>query len=401
MDKWLEELPQDVFDKILNLCSLRETIRMSSVSKSFYSLSKQNIKRRRPQLPWLMMVSNPNSKLEQEEEARCFFSLSDRTIHSIKIPEIRGKCCCGSFNNGKAAGWLMTTGSNLEIRLLHPWRGIQMQLPHYSTIYPADYHPYFIRQWPQFTIRKAAMSDDAAVVAVINEPGEIAFCRTREDEVWTRISCPFDQFYKFHDVIYHKEQFYVVGGDGKVGVLRINTAYPYLEILSEMIGKIGALRFHGKYNPLAYHRNYLVADSASESLFIVRRVAHSHYNKNGFEVYELELQESTKDYKKNAVEVESLGDRVMFLGLSSSILVMAGQFSGLKGNCIYFTDDCLKNTSFANESTDMGIFDMEDETIRPLFEDRAHPLFSPPIWITPPGVESISPSQIPSSRQGE
>lgn len=63
------------------------------------------------------------------------------------------------------------------------------------------------------------------------------------------------------------------------------------------------------------------------------------------------------------------------------MLVMARQFSGLKGNCMYFTDDRLKYTSFGNERTDMGIFDMEDETIQPLFQDRAHPLFSPPIWI--------------------
>lgn len=180
------------------------------------------------------------------------------------------------------------------------------------------------------------MSDDGAVVAVINQPGKIAFSRTREDEVWTRISCPFHWFYKFQDVIYHEGQFYVVGKDGKVRVLRINTVYPYVEISSEMIEKIGALCFHGKYNPQAYHhRNYLVADSASESLFIVRRVVHWHYNKIGFEVYELELQESTKEYQKNAVEVESVGDRVMFLGLNSSILVMARQFSGLKGNCIF------------------------------------------------------------------
>ncbi|XXG72026.1 hypothetical protein AAC387_Pa07g1210 [Persea americana] len=395
MVTWLEELPQDVSDKILKLCNLRDIVRMGCVCKSWYSLSKQNI-RKRPPLPWLMMVCNSSLENEAEEEARCFFSLSEDTIYSIKLPEIRGKCCCGSFSNGNAIGWLMTIDHNMDIRLLHPWRRIQLQLPHYSDIFPKDYNTYFIRLWPQFAIRKAAMSDDGAVVAVINEPWKIAFCRTREDNVWTRISCTFDHFYKFHDVIYHKGQFYVIGNDGKIGVLCINTPYPFVQNLTEMIEKIAALRSHGEYNPQSNYRSYLVADSANESLFIVSkvimRVTNSH-NKYGFEVFELGLEESTGEYKKNVVEVESLGDRVMFLGLSSSMLITACQSLGIKGNCIYFTDDRLKHSLYilpADESENMGIFNREDKTVRPLFQDRYHPHYSPPIWITPPGLERIS-----------
>ncbi|XXG65636.1 hypothetical protein AAC387_Pa05g3286 [Persea americana] len=103
----------------------------------------------------------------------------------------------------------------------------------------------------------------------------------------------------------------------------------------------------------------------------------------GFEVYEKLLEESTE---KKTVVLESIGDMAMFLGMNSSMLIMAGQFPGLEENCIYFTDDlCGPHylNRLPNGCTDMGIFNLEDKTIRPLFLKRFHPPFSPPTWITP------------------
>ncbi|RWR84143.1 hypothetical protein CKAN_01293200 [Cinnamomum micranthum f. kanehirae] len=117
MDKWSEGLPEDVFDHILNLCSLRDSIRVGLVRKSWHRVSKLNISKR-PQLPWLMMPSNPNCRSAEEEgeEGRCLYSLSDDTIYyGIKIPHVRGKKCCASFSN--SGGWLMTIDENLENKL--------------------------------------------------------------------------------------------------------------------------------------------------------------------------------------------------------------------------------------------------------------------------------------------
>eukprot|EP00268_Persea_americana_P027408 TRINITY_DN26796_c0_g1_i4.p1 TRINITY_DN26796_c0_g1~~TRINITY_DN26796_c0_g1_i4.p1 ORF type:complete len:182 (+),score=9.69 TRINITY_DN26796_c0_g1_i4:71-616(+) len=173
-DKWSKGLPRDVLGRILNLCSLSDGVRMGCVCKSWSLVSKWS-RRRRRELPWLMMSSDPNSKYEGEEEVRSFFSLSENRIYSIKIPEMRDWICCGSFNNG---GWLLIINRNLQIRLFHPWRKVQLQLPHYSTIHPVG----FIRPYPpgfQYTaIRKAAMSDNAALVAIIDSQQRLAFCRT-------------------------------------------------------------------------------------------------------------------------------------------------------------------------------------------------------------------------------
>ena len=81
----------------------------------------------------------------------------------------------------------------------------------------------------------------------------------------------------------------------------------------------------------------------------------------------LRLEESTGKYKNNPVRVKSFGDRVKFLGMNSSI---GGQFPGLKGNCIYFTDDYFSQIIFDSlpiGRADNGVFNMEDRTISPLF----------------------------------
>lgn len=94
MDKRLEELDEDVLYWILSYCSLLDYNRMGAVCKSWLSISKWSISSLPPQLPWLMMLSNPG--LTSVEEERCFFSLSDSTIYdAIKFPEICGKRCCG------------------------------------------------------------------------------------------------------------------------------------------------------------------------------------------------------------------------------------------------------------------------------------------------------------------
>eukprot|EP00268_Persea_americana_P047588 TRINITY_DN4972_c0_g2_i4.p1 TRINITY_DN4972_c0_g2~~TRINITY_DN4972_c0_g2_i4.p1 ORF type:complete len:159 (-),score=11.31 TRINITY_DN4972_c0_g2_i4:549-1025(-) len=146
---------------------------------------------------------------------------------------------------------------NLEMRLFHPWRRIQLQLPNPSTLpcrYVSTGHPNLA----VMKIRTAAMSDNAEVLVVIHESSRLAFCRIG-DNIWTHINTRG----AFDDVIYHKGQFYVVSIDGRVGVLYIDDINPNVEIISE--------KFIGN----AYTRAYLVADSASGRLFILVRKSDS------------------------------------------------------------------------------------------------------------------------------
>ncbi|KAJ8626046.1 hypothetical protein MRB53_019353 [Persea americana] len=384
MDKRLKLLgiDEDVLYLILNQCSLRDCIRLRAVCKTLLQVSRWSTGSS-TRLPWLMMISDPNSSSVEEEEARCFFSVSDSTIHNaIKFPEIRGKRCCGSFYNANARGWLIAIDDdNFESLLFHPWRKIQLQLPDHSSLpRKLPLRPFFANM----KIRTAAMSDDASVVVVVYDAYHSAFCRIG-DEVWTLINpIANNSFQYICDVIYHRGQFYVVNIEGRVGVIRMNAEDPCVEFLSEEVMTDG------------YPRTYLVSDS--ERLLIFVRNSPSlmdeqipeplDYNIRktlGFKVYELALEENG-EWKKDPVEVKSLGDRIIFLGQNSSILFMAGQISGFKGNRIYFTDDFMEACFYKSPIgyLDLGVFNMEDKTIQRLFADRGHPILSPPIWIAPP-----------------
>ncbi|RWR94719.1 putative F-box protein [Cinnamomum micranthum f. kanehirae] len=399
--KQLEELAldEDVMYRIFNQCSLRDTIRMGAVCKSWLSVSRWST-RARPQLPWLMMLPNSDSRAEEKEddhpqslqkqegEFRSFFNLSENTLYDpVKFPELVGKRCCVSFNNADACGWIMTIVNHyLEMQLFHPWRRIQLQLPNYSTLPPGNAYPpsYFSVSYFQHDHRifKAAMSDDAAVVMVINErSSKLAFCRIG-DNVWTHVSSSTREAY--FDVIYYNGQFYAIAFRGRLGVVHIDTTHPYVEILTELI-------IVDRFYP------YLVADSASKSLFIVLRscaenriqqyphISMSFITTSDFKVFEIGLEE-TGDYKKNPVELESLGDRVIFLGRNPSMIFLASQFRGLEGNRIYFTDDRMER--FGHEIplkfVDVGIFNMEDKSVQKLFLTKACHSSSPPIWVMPP-----------------
>lgn len=60
----------------------------------------------------------PNNEEEENEDpdSRVFYSLSKQQIHTIRLPEIRGKRCCGSSQNG----WMRILDEESDIFLLHP-----------------------------------------------------------------------------------------------------------------------------------------------------------------------------------------------------------------------------------------------------------------------------------------
>ena len=120
MDDWLY-LPRDLLERISGFCIISDArispdyIRMRSVCKSWRSILKYGMPR---ELPRLMTL--PNNNKEQKEslkDTRVFYSISKQKIHTISLPKIRGKRCCGSFQNG----WLMIVDDKLDIFLFHPW----------------------------------------------------------------------------------------------------------------------------------------------------------------------------------------------------------------------------------------------------------------------------------------
>lgn len=215
------------------------------------------------------------------------------------------------------------------------------------------------------------MSDDESVVVVIHDMWALAFWR-RGDKIWTSVRNSWRD--NVSDVLFHKGKFYAVTCDGELAIIHIDTINPYIELLTDRIKKI------------LDRRIYLAADSVSEGFFIFMRIKSNIHMTLDFKIYEVVLAE-TGEYKRDLVEVRSLGDRIVFLGQNSSMVVVASKFP-VEGNCIYFTDDLLEaklhEPPIGIGCIDLGVFNVEDRTIQPLLPDRYHPTFSPPVWITPP-----------------
>ncbi|KAJ8628737.1 hypothetical protein MRB53_022060 [Persea americana] len=381
MANWAD-LPHDLLLRISDFYIAPDFIvRMQSTCKSWRSILKGSIHH---ELPWLMML--PNNK-EEDADARDFFSLSKKKMHTILLPEMRGKRCCGSFQNG----WLMTVDEKLNICLFHPWSKKKFDLPHQSTFknQPFEVEDYSMEEIRDRDIRKAALSDDGKVVVVIYGVGSLAFCRIG-DEVYTEIESGIGA--DAEDVIYHKGQFYTLSVVYDIYILHIEEGNnPHGEKLTEKL----------EFNPLASMVfGYLVPDVLTDSMFVIIRdinlIQHTSELDTclaqtcHFRIYGVTLEEGAQARMlKKFEEVESLGDRTLFLGHNSSIVVMASQFPGFKGNRIYFADDYMEHYC-ANPygCRDLGVYSLEEGTVEELFIDRFHPIQSPPLWIATPPYSS-------------
>lgn len=165
---------------------------------------------------------------------------------------------------------------------------------------------------------------------VLNGLG-MAFVYRRGDDVWTKFSQLPNTImvnFRLDDVIYHMGDFYAVDASGSIGLLRTNVA------------KLQHVELNVKPYNYDLLRNYLVGDSTSGRLYLVERIGElinwdSGYRTKGFNVYE--IKKGAKKIKETLMVVQSLDDGVIFLGLNSSLLVMASQFTGnIRRNCIYF-----------------------------------------------------------------
>ena len=87
-----------------------------------------------------------------------------------------------------------------------------------------------------------------------------------------------------------------------------------------------------------------------------------------FKVYRVDLT------AKKFVEVSSLGDNVLFLGLNQSLCLCAKEYPELKGNHIYFTDAFGKH-----EKRDMGVFNLDNLTSEKIVSPRISSNWPPPI----------------------
>ncbi|CAN6200686.1 unnamed protein product [Urochloa humidicola] len=109
---------------------------------------------------------------------------------------------------------------------------------------------------------------------------------------------------------------------------------------------------------------FSVSEDGSESE--LDTVSYRHYT-TVFKVYIVDLA------AKKLVEISSLGDNVLFLGLNQSLCLCAKEYPQLRGNHIYFTDDDEHMVfGFKNKCRKMGVFNLDNK--------MSQKIVSPPIW---------------------
>nr|DAD41744.1 TPA_asm: hypothetical protein HUJ06_016067 [Nelumbo nucifera] len=182
-------------------------------------------------------------------------------------------------------------------------------------------------------------------VAVRYGFGKLGFFRA-DDESWTVLGhepSPFD------DVVCYDGKFYAVDNTGKALAV---------EILSLNVTKLIDTGFN-----------------TGNSIYENQEQNYDHVT--------IEETKQLKVFKldhsgRKWVEVKTLGDRILFIGANCSFSASASDFSGCKGNCIFFTDREQGDGRFS--ANDIGVFDLENGSIGPL---ASYPGYSQLFWPLP------------------
>lgn len=115
---------------------------------------------------------------------------------------------------------------------------------------------------------------------------------------------------------------------------------------------------------MGYKQWYLA--NLNGSLLLVGRIREYHVPVYGYETFSFVAYKLEREESKWS-DVESLGDKMLFLGWNCSHSVSALDFNKCKGDCIYFTDDNLMVCAdFIWEGHDFGVFDFHGGNVRRL-----------------------------------
>lgn len=241
-----------------------------------------------------------------------------------------------------------------------------------------------LRQMRDVFVRKVILSHSPAnecpfiALAIVSSnltaTSELVYCKNGEN-CWKSVpDLGLGSGFFAEDVIYFEPtgQFYAVNKVGDVAIFKLSDNNADSLVIIRTLDAIGG------------DLPYLVK-SKGELLLVSRCLGAEAdiisycevYETIGFDVYRFcEVGEGQTSWDK----VTDLGDRILFVGENSSLALLASDYPGSKGNCIYFTDDHSK-------SNDVGIFDLGNNCIEPLPcypSDSTWPLYwASPIWITP------------------
>ena len=393
------QLPQDILMDIFALLEIPDLVRAGSVCASWRaactSLCSTEHCCKLQQTPCLLYTSESLG-----DRAMGLYSLAEKKAYTLALPDppIRSREIIGS-----SYGWIITADERSELQLVNPITGDQIALPSVTTIEQVqpvyddegtlcnyEYSWYTARKWVSVSGKtsildlnklrdklfyKAFLSSDPStgdyfVVLIHNPHKQLSFARSGDEE-WTWL--PPHTFYE--DCQFQGALLYATTARGEIHAFDLGAPAFVAKIVLNRV----------KFS--ASDRIYMVQAPSGEVLQIRRITTGSDgelsqllEKTDTIEVHKVDLTS-----EKLLVEVDTLGENVLFIGRSQSLCLCAKEYPQLKPNHAYFTeDDCLNVTSFKHLRRDMGEFDLEN--------NRNMEIVSPQLWSNSPTLVWLVPN---------
>lgn len=361
-------------------------IRFAAVCKEWSALAKEfeyTTEHGHKLLPMLMIPTGLQGKQK-------LYSISEGKIYNnaeLPLPNNSKRWC----SNGH--GWMATVDlldrNRLAITLVNPFKRAVMPIHLPPLDFNVQLHTSKL-SFPKVILRADPVlnPDTYVVIAIYDRVRRSAFIKGGQN-CWTYV----EQLRSFlTDAIFHKSQVYAVGNWGWITSFDVNSNSSKEKLLTPRGYQFS--RFASK--------GYLVESTKGELLHVRRFLKRRNETEErfcrfddkdiwclwteSFKVYKLLFNER-HDSIVQQVEVKSLGDEALFVGDNYSVSVLASNFPGCQPNSIYYTDDLIEYREVRlpdDGPSDMGIFNLDDETITqhyPLHSWQKN--FPPALWIVP------------------
>ncbi|KAH9608349.1 hypothetical protein KSS87_017150 [Heliosperma pusillum] len=386
------EIHQDILHSItkhLNIYS--DYIRIRAVCRTWRSLIPPSPLHHLPtQLPWLLLQPPPPSSSSNAAlTRRAFYDVTTGKTHTIHLPEasyprrILGSShgsliivddspyifCFNPITNFKVfLAPLSTLPGVVSFSFSNVGREYSIQDPFFPNTYTRD-----LRQICDTFLSKVVLSDlptkDACLaLAVISfsQTTELAYCKCGDD-TWKPVPCGD---FNAQDVIYSQSEdlFYSVNQLGDVAYF---STVDNIKIVKNVDTIEGDLKYLVKSN----EELLLVARHLEDQADLISY--YEAYETTGIRVFKF------REVGKGRVQwdlVTDVGDLMVFIGNNLSLGLLASDFAGCKGNCIYWADDHA-------QTSEAGVYDLSNGHIEALPccpEDGSARLpWAPPVWFTP------------------
>ncbi|XVF66390.1 hypothetical protein PTKIN_Ptkin10aG0032100 [Pterospermum kingtungense] len=420
----IAQVPTDILrSMIFNKLTYIDLVQAKAVCSSWNLLGQELVSR----MPWLML---PSKKDVEEGDGtdvnnngyNGLLSLGENRVYSLKnIPnEFRESCSVGSSN-----GWLVFLEEKAVPFLFNPLKQVKAQLPPVGRLLGLlkmercldggyeveDYNGYQgyrpKQQIRECYIRKAILTTEPdcnnnkkyGLILLCNKGKDIAYYESG-DNYWSLLNVSHPPY---QDIIFHEDHLYALSED-----------HNYIEVWDVEGGRVKkqfgivvslpekSVAKANSWGDLCAIRSYLV-QSCGDLVLAVRYIGEfvdwdgtmhrepdmlldccNHpmvcpYKTCLFHVYKLDFDEV------KWVEMESLGERALFLGGNQSVSVSAQSFPNCERNSIYFSDDYWErmDEDYLYGGHDYGVYNLKGGSVKPIYEFSSDKIHPPPCWIIP------------------